>query len=147
MFFSTTEHYNDNFVVHPNKDDICFICLENENNYCHLIMLNHQQLYVCYCQCNGWIHHSCLNQWLDIKQTCPLCRRRVIKSACLQQLGDSNQTHSIFRIYFIQNTHFVKQFVKHLLTFAFFLFILMYYYIVGKTYVYIFDSILFIKLT
>ena len=145
MFFSTTEHYNDNFVVHPNKDDICFICLENENNYCDLIMLNRQQLYVCYCQCNGWIHHTCLNQWLDIKQTCPLCRRRMIKNNFFaQQFLDNNQTHPIFRMY---NTYYVQQFVKNLLTCAFFLFILMYYYIVGKTYVYIFDSILFMKLT
>lgn len=145
MFFSTTEHYNDNFVIDPNENDTCFICLENENNYCNLIMLNRQQVYTCYCQCNGWIHHTCLNQWLDIKQTCPLCRRRMIKNTFFaQHFIDNNQMHPIFRIY---NTYYVQQFVKNLLTCAFFLFILMYYYIVGKTYVYIFDSILFIKLT
>jgi hypothetical protein len=143
MFFSTTEHYQDNFVIIPNEIDCCFICLENENNYCNLIMLSHQQIYFCYCRCNGWIHHTCLQQWLNMNQTCPICRRHVIKNACLQQLIDNNQSHPMCRIY---NTHFVRQFVKHLLTFTFFLFVLMYYYIVGKTYVYIFDSILFIKL-
>ena len=134
MFFPTTEHYNDTCVIAPNKNDTCFICFENENNYCNLIMLNRQQMYICYCQCNGWIHHTCLNQWLDIKQTCPLCRRRMIKNAYFEPLIN-NHPHPIFRMH---NTYYVKQFVKNLLTCGFYLFILMYYYIVGKTYVYIF---------
>jgi hypothetical protein len=147
MFFSTTEHYKDDFVV-PNKNDICFICLENENNYCNLIMLNHQQVYTCYCHCNGWIHHTCLNQWLNVNQTCPLCRRRMIKNNYFVQPPiDNNQIHPIFRMHIMQNTYFAQQFVKYLLTCGFYLFILMYYYFVGKTYVYIFDSILFMKLT
>jgi hypothetical protein len=138
MFFSTTEHYQDNFVSIPNENDICFICLENKNNYCDLITLNHPQMYVCYCQCNGWIHHTCLRQWLDINQTCPLCRRRMIKNNYLQQIVDTNAP---------QNTYDVQPFVKHLLTCGFCCFVLMYYYMIGKIYVYVFDSILFMKLT
>jgi hypothetical protein len=135
MFFPTAEYYNDDFVITPNEKDFCFICLDNENNYCNLIMLNHQQMYICYCQCNGWIHHTCLRQWLDINQTCPLCRRRMIKNTYLQHFLANNQ-----------NIYFMNQFVKYLLSCAFYCLILMYYYIIGKTYVYIFDSI-FIKLT
>ena len=80
MFFATTEHYQDNLIINSNEIDCCFICLENENNYCNVIMLNRQQIYICYCRCNGLIHHACLQQWLDTNQTCPICRRYVIKN-------------------------------------------------------------------
>ena len=132
MFFSTTEHYQDNFVIIPNEIDCCFICLENENNYCNLIMLSHQQIYFCYCRCNGWIHHTCLQQWLNMNQTCPICRRHVIKN-----------THSLV-------TCFAKKMINCSLTCLSYFLILMYYYIVGKIYVYIWDcflSILFITVT
>jgi hypothetical protein len=132
MFFSTTEHYQDNFVIIPNEMECCFICLENENNYCNVIMLNSQQIYICYCRCNGWIHHTCLQQWLNTNQTCPICRRHVIKN-----------TYSLV-------TYFSKKMINCSLTCLGYFLILMYYYIIGKIYVYVWDcffTILFITAT
>ena len=121
MFFSTIEHYQDNFVIITNEMECCFICLENENNCCKVIMLNQQQIYICYCRCNGWIHHTCLQQWINTNQNCPICRKQVIKN-----------TYSLV-------TYFAKQILTCFLMCLSYFLILVYYYIVGKIYIYVWE--------
>ena len=30
-----------------------------------------------YCECDGWIHKTCLDSWFKIKFTCPICRNSI----------------------------------------------------------------------
>jgi hypothetical protein len=57
----------------------CFVCLQDfslDNNLTP-IRLIHQPLYIKSCICDGWIHYSCLENWYNANQSCPICRIRV----------------------------------------------------------------------
>ena len=47
-------------------DEECTICLSNNKN---LIKL----------ECSHVFHHKCINEWIKINPTCPICRRKVSK--------------------------------------------------------------------
>lgn len=86
MIFRTTEHYlydninNCNKSFNTNELDICFICLENENeNKNKLIKLNNHYLFTKVCVCDGWVHNNCLKCWYDNIKTCPICREQLIQ--------------------------------------------------------------------
>lgn len=53
---------NEYVNISPNNDDICSICLE-KLNINKVIKL----------KCNHLFHEKCIQQWLSIKNICPLC--------------------------------------------------------------------------
>ena len=57
----------------------CFICLQETyiDNKSLPIRLIHQPLYIKSCSCDGWIHYSCLQNWYNANDSCPICRIRV----------------------------------------------------------------------
>ena len=59
---TTMPFINQNVHIGPDNDDICSICLENLNKY-RVIKL----------KCNHLYHEKCIQQWLNIKNICPLC--------------------------------------------------------------------------
>jgi hypothetical protein len=67
-----------------NEDNIiegkeCFICFEDECINSFIIDLKEQTLYIKNCLCNGYIHVDCLNRWIDLYNSCPVCRKTVLK--------------------------------------------------------------------
>ena len=56
------------------KEGECFICLQDvESNYGTSTMrLKHYQKG---CNCDGWVHEACLEDWLYLKNSCPVCRK------------------------------------------------------------------------
>jgi hypothetical protein len=87
MLFRTTDHYDiyDNELLeiesNTNKtENECFICyevaLEDEKN---TIEMYKQPYYNKKCQCNGYIHLKCLNEWYDRSLKCPICRTFIEK--------------------------------------------------------------------
>ena len=48
----------------------CVICMDTCNNN------EMKQLPIC----NHSFHKSCINQWLNIKQNCPICRASIINN-------------------------------------------------------------------
>jgi len=50
-------------------DDICCICFEELNND-----LYHEK------NCNNYFHNTCIDKWLQNKDSCPLCRKTLFKN-------------------------------------------------------------------
>ena len=65
-------------VIDPNPDD-CIICYDNTiNKYGdQLKTLYDKNNLLCECSCNVFIHESCLKDWLNVSQSCPVCRRDI----------------------------------------------------------------------
>jgi SUMO ligase MMS21 Smc5/6 complex component len=45
--------------------DVCPICLSNKDK--NIIKLD----------CGHLFHMECIDNWLDVQQTCPICRRQI----------------------------------------------------------------------
>ena len=56
----------------------CVICLEYKNNEDLPIQLQ-TILYVKLCDCNIWIHVSCLDTWYELNKNCPICKKAMYK--------------------------------------------------------------------
>ncbi len=56
------------------EEEECFICLQDLESNRTTIRLKHHNLYKKRCKCDGYIHESCLEDWLYINNSCPLCR-------------------------------------------------------------------------
>lgn len=55
-----------NRVPGPNDDDTCPICLSE---------FNPNETLRCIPYCQHFFHTDCIDEWLRIKPTCPLCRK------------------------------------------------------------------------
>jgi hypothetical protein len=93
MYFRLFDHYADFPEDDSPELNECLICLEI-NTYDNLkpINLKTQQIYFKNCNCGGWVHLSCLCEWHDISNSCPICRLYMKKPISLM---------SIFRLNFI----------------------------------------------
>ena len=77
-----------------NNDNECLICLEvNNNNNEKTIKLNDLASCEKLCECNGWFHKSCLDNWFIIKFTCPICRTHIV-SFTPYQINHFNNTQT-----------------------------------------------------
>jgi hypothetical protein len=61
------------------EENECFICFEVSNQYeKYPLRLKYLEEYIKNCNCDGWIHNSCIQMWCDTNNTCPICRNRMI---------------------------------------------------------------------
>jgi hypothetical protein len=81
MLFRVIEHYDDL----PQPEEIisisieskneCLLCLEmNTDDKLTPVDLKTQHVYLKVCNCGGWFHITCLHQWYDVSNSCPICR-------------------------------------------------------------------------
>ena len=95
MIFRNYKHYKNNENNENNENNKnnenneneykfvkieCIICLENKNNNEYNIRLNLNNDYYKTCNCNVYIHISCLNKWYLMTKSCPICRNEIIKN-------------------------------------------------------------------
>lgn len=66
------------FIEKPSVRE-CFICLHEEINGLFVIRLKKQDLYIKNCNCDGLIHTNCLYNWFDINNSCPICRKHMVR--------------------------------------------------------------------
>jgi hypothetical protein len=52
----------------------CFICFENT----FVIKMKNQDTFFKPCNCDGWIHETCLETWYNHHRTCPICCKPII---------------------------------------------------------------------
>ena len=54
----------------------CFICLQERSMETNLppFRLKNQNYYIKSCNCDGWIHYACLEDWMHVNNSCPICR-------------------------------------------------------------------------
>jgi hypothetical protein len=79
MIYRTCENYYENEEDYKLNDQECLICLENKRDGEYNIILNFNNVYLKTCSCNGYIHMECLNKWYLTSNSCPICRKLIIK--------------------------------------------------------------------
>lgn len=81
MYFPVFDPYDDNHNF-SNNDELCLICWENESTEIVIPFKKFHQ-YPTHCQCNGQFHLSCIEEWIKINNSCPICREKIIDlNAC-----------------------------------------------------------------
>lgn len=79
-----------------NKEDedeiVCFICFELKlKREKKPKKLKNQNLYIKTCECDGFIHNSCLKTWYTTSGKCPICRELMLnKNAVVTVLVNIN---------------------------------------------------------
>lgn len=63
-------------VTHNNYE--CFICFMPHEKNNPIKMLSEFSHIIQKCKCNARIHLLCLNNWIQQKQSCPICRTKCI---------------------------------------------------------------------
>ena len=97
MLFRTFDPYNDDYV----NEKMCFICYEiTTDDEIQTITLNMQEDYIKFCECNGFVHNSCLKKWYDKSNKCPICRRDVYKIITIPMII-INKSKYFYCIFFI----------------------------------------------
>ena len=79
MLFRVVEHYNDlpeqGEIIYIEPTNECLLCLEiNTDDKLAPVDLKRQQVYLKMCNCGGWFHITCLHEWYDVSNSCPICR-------------------------------------------------------------------------
>ena len=77
MYFATFAFYNeDNANKRKEDNPNCVICLLSKDTATNKIeKLTDFVHIVLSCPCNPPIHFQCVNQWMNISSTCPICRK------------------------------------------------------------------------
>jgi len=79
MLFRVIEHYDDlpqeEIIYIESPKNECLLCLEiNTDDKLVPVDLKTQQVYLKMCNCGGWFHITCLQEWYDVSKSCPICR-------------------------------------------------------------------------
>jgi len=93
MLFRVVEHYNfpqeDIIYIEPTNE--CLLCLEmNTDDKLTPVNLKTQQVYLKVCNCGGWFHITCLHEWYDVTNSCPICR------ICMKKRHDYDLKHFVW---------------------------------------------------
>jgi hypothetical protein len=75
----------------------CFICFDKETNEKLITLSVLKDYYWTTCECNGTIHMFCFQKWIQIRETCPICRNAYISKLEFCK----NLTKKIFKFYFV----------------------------------------------
>lgn len=77
MLFRVIEHYDfhqEEIILIEHKNE-CLLCLEiNTDDKFTPVDLKTQHVYLKLCNCGGWFHITCLHEWYDVSNSCPICR-------------------------------------------------------------------------
>lgn len=83
MLFRVVEHYDlpEKEIISIEQENECLLCLQINTDADKLapVDLKTQQLYLKMCNCGGWFHITCLHQWYQVSNSCPICRVRIKK--------------------------------------------------------------------
>ena len=71
----------------------CAICLElkktiidDDTLIIDMPIKLQNSLYIMTCDCNIWIHVSCLDMWYNLKHNCPICKNLICKNNVYAQI-------------------------------------------------------------
>jgi len=77
MLFRVVEHYDfhEQEIINIEPKNECLLCLEiNTDDKLVPVDLKTQHVYLKMCNCGGWFHITCLHEWYDVSNSCPICR-------------------------------------------------------------------------
>lgn len=120
----------DNFIKnveqHPADEVDCFICFMPSNQHNQIKMLSEFSHIIQKCKCNAQIHLLCLNNWINQRQACPICRTKCIR------LPDTNLQESNLQKYYIICIINIYLFI--ILIFNLYLYICLFLYVLYNIY-------------
>jgi hypothetical protein len=93
--FIENKCFNIKKVNHNNYEIDCFICFMPYEQNNPIKMLSDFSHIIQKCKCNAKIHLTCLNNWIQKTQSCPICRT---KCTSLQQ-SNLRKYYVIINIY------------------------------------------------
>ena len=78
------------------EENVCFICFElKAKREKKPKRLKNQNLYIKTCDCDGFIHNTCLKMWYDVSKKCPICREIMLdKNAVVAVLITMNENEN-----------------------------------------------------
>ena len=65
-------------ITHNDYEEDCFICFMPYEKHNPIKMLSKFSHITQKCKCDARIHLVCLNNWIQQKQSCPICRTKYI---------------------------------------------------------------------
>ena len=80
---------------HPADEVDCFICFMPSEKNNQIKMLSEFSHIIQKCKCNSKIHLQCLNNWINKRQSCPICRTKCLR------LPDTNLQETNLQKYYI----------------------------------------------
>ena len=111
--YENYEHNDPNEKNTSNEISECFICYEVAlRDELQTIRLNNQTDFIKLCDCNGWIHKKCLNDWFEQAHTCPICRKNIQKAPTFLSVFAEKSVIIVFPLTIIKNMYrLIKFFV------------------------------------
>jgi hypothetical protein len=81
-YYNALEETNDLLTTNVVDEHLeCFICYETKRKKEDKpISLQKQIRYIKICECDGLIHKKCLKKWVNLNNTCPICRQNIVKN-------------------------------------------------------------------
>jgi len=129
MLFRVVDHYE----LEYNKKEVindCFICFENENK---LLKLKTQKYYIKNCNCDSWVHESCLHEWFKNCKQCPICRKKMCKKTFTSDsIQHVNKGKFYLIYYFLFFLHKYSKIISKYLFFIYFIYCSLDSYIIIK---------------
>jgi len=87
IYFQTHNHITDSGPTKFDKNDIskeklldftlaedCIICLEKSNEKLSVLVKDDNFDFEKTCECDCYVHETCLDEWLEKRDMCPICR-------------------------------------------------------------------------
>lgn len=93
-FYTSSEYYD---VYDLNRD--CIICWQPSRENMPVRSMKESAQFLC--KCNAFFHNDCLNKWLDINHSCPICRKKIC--------NENNDYLAINTIFFVNYCFYVTK--------------------------------------
>ena len=81
-YYNVSEETNNLLATNVvDESSECFICYEIKRKKEEKpTSLKKQIRYTKFCNCDGLIHKKCLKKWVNLNNTCPVCRQNIVKN-------------------------------------------------------------------
>jgi hypothetical protein len=113
MYFTTFNHYDEIHQFEEIKNELCIICLDppiTNNNLIKMRTVLTHLLFSKDCSCNGIFHYNCLLKWINTTNSCPICRKPIVKNIHEENVVTLNNKSQIFRFINFTNNNAYKIF-------------------------------------
>jgi len=78
IFSTSSSYYFDEYSKEEQTiDNVCIICWINPEDNNETVPLQQISFITTNCNCNPYLHIKCFNSWLDISDSCPICRKKI----------------------------------------------------------------------
>lgn len=84
----------------PRKiNNLCVVCWNTDEQNDPVYSIKAYDDYQLYCECNTFIHHTCLQKWYNITNSCPICRQLIVFQPVTHFINKELQYLSRFRFF------------------------------------------------